>query len=123
MTLDQKKLEELAAKLLQAAMRPKGWQPYMEEMLKVGQRTAEELRQDRYNPQPLLPIPEKSKVRVGTGWVEPRPLEPPPGINIIDRMVEHQNALDLAEKVEKLKPIAVRAAPIPGVTRPGVTRR
>jgi hypothetical protein len=33
------------------------------------------------------PKPEPEPVR-GTGWVDPAPLAPPPGINIIDQMCE-----------------------------------
>jgi hypothetical protein len=32
------------------------------------------------------------------GWVEPRPLEPPPGIKIIDAMMDQQDKKDRAER-------------------------
>ena len=36
-----------------------------------------------------------------SGWRDPGPLSPPPGISLIDRMVEVQTARDTAELIEK----------------------
>jgi hypothetical protein len=38
----------------------------------------------------------------GTGWVEPRPLEAPPGIEHVDRLVDAQDRIDRAELIAKL---------------------
>ena len=43
-----------------------------------------------------LPISQSQPQRKG-GWVEPRPLEPPPGVAIADRMMDAQDAIDKAE--------------------------
>jgi hypothetical protein len=42
----------------------------------------------------------------GTGWVEPRPLESPPGIEQVDRLVDAQDARDRAELIERELKIA-----------------
>ena len=36
------------------------------------------------------------------GWIEPRPLEPPPGVAIADRLVDAQDEIDRAELALKL---------------------
>jgi hypothetical protein len=38
----------------------------------------------------------------GKGWVEPRPLGPPPGVAQADRLMDHQDKLDRAELARKL---------------------
>jgi hypothetical protein len=35
-----------------------------------------------------------------SGWSEPAPLGPPPGINYIDQMMDHQDAKDRAERID-----------------------
>jgi hypothetical protein len=37
----------------------------------------------------------------GTGFVEPRPLEPPPGVALADRLMDVQDAKDRAELIER----------------------
>ena len=37
----------------------------------------------------------------GTGWVEPRPLEPPPGVALADRLDDAQDEIDRAELIER----------------------
>jgi hypothetical protein len=43
----------------------------------------------------------------GTGWIEERPLESPPGLKIIDAMMDAQDARDKAEKELALAKIAL----------------
>jgi hypothetical protein len=38
----------------------------------------------------------------GSGWIEERPLEPPPGIALADRLMDHQDKIDRAELALKL---------------------
>ena len=38
----------------------------------------------------------------GTGWVEPRPLESPPGVALADRLMDRQDEIDKAELAIKL---------------------
>jgi hypothetical protein len=42
-------------------------------------------------------------VKRGTGWSDPVPLKPQPGIDIIDAMVDQQDALDKAELEARLR--------------------
>ena len=51
-------------------------------------------------PQAPRPQPEAQR---GTGFAEPQPLAPPPGIALCDRMVDAQDALDRRELERKLK--------------------
>jgi len=37
----------------------------------------------------------------GTGWVAPNPLSPPPGVNILDKIMDHEDAKDRAELIER----------------------
>ena len=46
---------------------------------------------------PITSTPAALPQRRGTGWVEPRPLEPPPGVAIADRLMDHQDKIDRAE--------------------------
>lgn len=43
-------------------------------------------------------VPQRQR---GSGWVEPRPLESPPGVAIADRLMDHQDKLDRAELIER----------------------
>lgn len=47
-------------------------------------------------------IPAEPQRPRGTGWVEPRPLEAPPGIEHVDRLVDAQDRIDRAELIAKL---------------------
>jgi hypothetical protein len=53
----------------------------------------------------LKPLSQPSTPRVAdqntSGWREARPLEAPPGISLIDRLVEVQTARDTAELIQK----------------------
>jgi hypothetical protein len=56
-----------------------------------------------------------SNIRTGgggsSGWREPTPLAPPPGVNILDRIMDHEDAKDRAELVERhARMAAMRAA-------------
>jgi hypothetical protein len=48
--------------------------------------------------------PVKPQSAVGSvprgGWVDPPKLVPPPGIDILDRLMDHQDALDRAERAK-----------------------
>jgi hypothetical protein len=47
----------------------------------------------------------------GTGWVEPRPMGPPPGVAAADRLMDAQDARDRAELiVQEARTAAVRKA-------------
>jgi hypothetical protein len=37
----------------------------------------------------------------GTGWQAPTQLGPPPGVNILDRIMDHEDAKDRAELIER----------------------
>ena len=59
-----------------------------------------DLRGDARKPNPVTggPNPQPtSQVQRGSGWQQPRPLEPPPGIAIMDRMMDEQDKIDKAE--------------------------
>jgi hypothetical protein len=43
-----------------------------------------------------------SKVQRGSGWVNERPIEPPPGIELCDRLMDHQDAIDKVELARKI---------------------
>jgi hypothetical protein len=48
---------------------------------------------------------QMSNVRLGSsgtsGWRDATPLAPPPGVNILDRIMDHEDAKDRAELVER----------------------
>src|SRR5262249_45542737 len=50
------------------------------------------------------PKPAQEPVAKGSGWSKPTPITQPEGIKYIDRMVETQDALDLVERLRKMKP-------------------
>ena len=45
--------------------------------------------------------PAEPQRQRGSGWVEPRPLESPPGVAIADRLMDHQDKIDRAELIER----------------------
>jgi hypothetical protein len=59
---------------------------------------------DAFKPNPVTggssPQPT-SQVKRGTGWQEPVPVESPPGIKIIDAMMDAQDERDKAERMLK----------------------
>src|SRR5262245_25797071 len=78
----------------------------LQEMLKaVPDRLVSELRGDASKPNPMTvsggvtkpTATEPPKVIGKKGWIDERPLEPPPGIELMDRMMDAQDAQDRAE--------------------------
>ena len=79
----------------------------MLEMLKVSpEDLMRELRADARRPNPVTeasssPLPTKPSAqqpqRRGSGWIEPRPLESPPGLKYVDAQIDAQDAKDRAE--------------------------
>jgi hypothetical protein len=64
-----------------------------------------DLRADAFKPNPITggPNPQPtSQVQRGSGWVDERKLEPPPGIAIMDRMMDEQDRIDKAELALRL---------------------
>jgi hypothetical protein len=56
---------------------------------------------DAFKPNPVTGSPNPpstSQVQRTSGWVEPRPIEPPPGIDHVDRPVDAQDKIDRAER-------------------------
>ena len=41
-------------------------------------------------------------VKKGSGWQDNQPVTQPPGIKYVDAMCDHQDAVDLVEKLKKL---------------------
>jgi hypothetical protein len=78
----------------------------MLEMMKVvPESLMRGLRADAQKPNPVTcgpPQPQSQPVKRGSGWVDPRPLEPPPGIEHCDRLVDEQDKVDRAELALKL---------------------
>ena len=64
-----------------------------------------DLRADALKPNPVTqgpnPQPQPQSQRRG-GWVQPRPIEPPPGVALADRLVDAQDEIDKAELAVKL---------------------
>jgi len=64
-----------------------------------------DLRSDAMKPNPVTqgpnPQPQPQAQRRG-GWVQPRPIEPPPGIGLCDRLMDAQDEIDKAELALKL---------------------
>jgi hypothetical protein len=77
----------------------------MREMAKaVGSSLVRDVVRDGARPVGLPPAPSAMPTKsVGSaGWSEPRPLEPPPGIKLIDAQVDEQDRRDKVELVKKL---------------------
>jgi hypothetical protein len=47
------------------------------------------------------PAAQQSQPQRKGGWIEPRPLESPPGVELADRLMDHQDAKDRAELIER----------------------
>jgi len=76
----------------------------LEMMKAVPESLMRELRADAQKPNPVTggpPQPQQQVVR-GSGWIDPRPLEPPPGIRHIDEMMDAQDERDKADLAFKL---------------------
>jgi hypothetical protein len=59
-----------------------------------------DLRADALKPNPVThgrPQSEPSRER-GTGWVNPQPIQSPPGVALADRLMDEQDKLDRAER-------------------------
>jgi hypothetical protein len=78
----------------------------MLEMMKaVPESVMRGIRADAFKPNPVTGSPNPpstSQVQRGTGWREPAPLGPPPGIEHVDRLVDAQDRIDKAELALKL---------------------
>ena len=64
-----------------------------------------DLRGDARRPNPVnppTPSQPTTQVQRGSGWVDERKLEPPPGIAIMDRMMDEQDRLDRTELALRL---------------------
>jgi len=71
----------------------------------VPDRLMRDLRADALKPNPVTgsaPQPQQQQVKRGTGWVDQRPLEPPPGIEHCDRLVDAQDRIDRADLALRL---------------------
>jgi hypothetical protein len=63
------------------------------------------LRADSRKPNPVNPSspPQPTtQVQRGSGWAKPIPVEPPPGIELMDRMMDQQDHLDRVELARKI---------------------
>jgi hypothetical protein len=52
----------------------------------------------------------RAEPRKGTGWVDSAPLKPPPGVDILDRMMDAQDAKDRSELVARMQAAQRQAA-------------
>jgi hypothetical protein len=75
----------------------------------VSDRLMADLRNDALKPNPVtqsvaqLSSDHDGRVEIrGTGWSEPRPLSPPPGVPIMDRLMDMQDAIDRADLERRL---------------------
>src|SRR5262245_45985613 len=71
----------------------------------VPDRLMRDLRADALKPNPVTVSrtdPQPQPVKRGTGWINERKLEPPPGIAHCDRMMDEQDRLDRAELALRL---------------------
>ena len=55
-------------------------------------------------PRSMATKPAEAPVAKGSGWSKPIPVTQPEGVKYVDAMCEHQDALDLVERLRKLKP-------------------
>ena len=71
----------------------------LEMMKAVPESLMRGLRADAQKPNPVTggPPQPQQPVKRGTGWVDERKLEPPPGIEHCDRMIDEQDRIDRAE--------------------------
>lgn len=62
-------------------------------------------------PSGMIPQKDRGPPVRGTGWIEPRPLEPPPGIALMDQMMDQQDRIDRADRIIDLaKDVAMKEA-------------
>ena len=60
-----------------------------------------------------LPPKAGGAVKRGTGWVDPGRLEPPPGVEHVDRIADHFAAVDRSEAIKKIADAADALATTP----------
>jgi hypothetical protein len=113
----KKEIADLKQRIDPPPRPPSTWQPHdytqgmsmarstMLEMMKVTpEGLMKELRADALKPNPVTgsaPQPQSQPVRRGSGWAKPIPVEPPPGVAILDKIMDEQDRLDRAELVLK----------------------
>jgi hypothetical protein len=89
----------------------------MLEMMKaVPDSLMRSLREDARRPNPVNPSTASqptSQVQRGSGWAKPIPIESPPGIDLMDRMMDQQDRIDRAELAFRL----AKAGSVKGDTR------
>jgi len=63
-----------------------------------------DLRADSRKPNPVTQgaTPQSQPIQRGSGWVDERPLEPPPGVELCDRLMDAQDAQDRTELARKI---------------------
>jgi hypothetical protein len=73
-----------------------------------------DLSADARKPNPVTggpPAPPTPQGPRGSGWVEPRPLESPPGVALADKVVDAQDKIDAVERIERFaKAATIEAA-------------
>jgi hypothetical protein len=114
-------LEAMKAEAAKAAEPPKPRQPYVMEKIDftegmsmprnaleamvaaVPDHLVRALVNDHLH-KPVQPPMIAPEPKTGSsGWAEPTKLRPPPGTEIVDRLVEEQDAIDKAELTQQLK--------------------
>jgi hypothetical protein len=115
----KKRVEELeAAKKPPEPFVPEPWQPIdytanfgtpanavLDLINAVPDSLVRALVSDARRPNPVTgfkPQPTQQQQQRGSGWVDERPIEPPPGIEHCDRLMDVQDALDRAEVVGRI---------------------
>jgi len=68
----------------------------------------DDFRRGPAQPSSLGTTPDKPKVepKAGSGWEDAAPLQQPPGIKIIDAMMDQQDKIDRAERIKKALEVA-----------------
>jgi hypothetical protein len=66
------------------------------------QDVAFDLRRGVSEPSSILPQPSQPQVKRGSGWVDPNPLTQPPGISLLDKLVDMQDAIDKRDLAQRL---------------------
>ena len=88
---------------LAAEARRRGLEPWqLEAMQAVDDKLMREIvndqRQGVSQPSSLIAEPKGEPKPKGTGWVEPRPLESPPGTNYVDALCDAADAADRRQR-------------------------
>jgi hypothetical protein len=116
----KKEIANLKQKIDPPPRPPSTYQPYdptanfslppsvVQAMMKaVPDRLMRDLRADAQKPNPVTggmtkPEMEPPKAIGNKGWIDERPLSPPPGIDLMDRMMDEQDKIDRAELALRL---------------------